>query len=261
MLVASVNAVGKHITLVFSSLGFASIIFFQSFQLIFFGRSFGQPVRLRHVVSKIYMSGIQGLPVVVLMSATIGIMLSVQGIHSLAVFGAETQVVFGLALSIPREFAPLITGILVAGRSGSQLTSQVGSMRLNGELDALTVIGISPTRFIIAPSIISLMISLPILVAVSIVSAFSAAGIYINISLGIGSVAYLSDLLSVVNISDLFHSFGKAIIFSILISVIAVSKGLTVSGGAEMLGRNTTSSVVACISAIIIADTVFALVL
>ena len=76
-------------------------------------------MRLRHVVEEIITAGIQSLPVVVLMAATIGIMLSIQGIHSLRIFGAETQVSFGLALSIPREFAPLITGIIVAGRSGS----------------------------------------------------------------------------------------------------------------------------------------------
>ena len=107
-------------------IGQAVRLILQSFHLLICGPSLGQPVRLRHVVEEIVTAGIQSLPVVVLMAATIGIMLSIQGIHSLRIFGAETQVSFGLALSIPREFAPLITGIIVAGRSGSQLASRTG---------------------------------------------------------------------------------------------------------------------------------------
>ena len=110
---------------------------------------------MRHVFADIRSGGIDALTVVILMAATIGVMLSIQGIHSLRIFGAESQVTFGLALSVPREFAPLITGIIVARRPGSQLTSRVGSMRLNGELDALEVMGISPIRFVVAPALIS----------------------------------------------------------------------------------------------------------
>ena len=225
------------------------------------GRRHAQPVRLRHVAAEIHTAGIQAIPVVLLMASTIGIMLSIQGIYSLRVFGAETQVTFGLALSIPREFAPLITGILVAGRSGSQLTSRVGSMRLNGEIDALSVMGISPLRYVVAPSLLGLIISLPILVAIANIAAFGAAGLYINAVLGIGPTAYWTDVLSIVTLVDLMHSFGKAVVFSILISLTGISIGMGVSGGAEVLGRATTSSVVTCISAIIAADTVFALVL
>lgn len=99
-------------------IGHAVRLIVQSVHLLVRGPAIGQPVRLRHVVEEIISGGIQSLPVVILMASTIGIMLSIQGIHSLRIFGAETQVSFGLALSIPREFAPLITGIIVAGRSG-----------------------------------------------------------------------------------------------------------------------------------------------
>ena len=242
-------------------IGFACIILWQSIYLVVRGRANAQPVRLRHIAAEIHTAGIQAIPVVLLMASTIGIMLSIQGIYSLSVFGAETQVTFGLALSIPREFAPLITGILVAGRSGSQLTSRVGSMRLNGEIDALSVMGISPMRYVVAPSLIGLVVSLPVLVALANLAAFGAAGLYINAVLGIGPTAYWTDILSVVTLVDLMHSFGKAFVFSILISLTGISIGMGVSGGAEVLGRATTSSVVTCISAIIAADTVFALVL
>ena len=94
-----------------SFIGQAASLILQSFHLLIRGPAIGQPVRLRHVVQEIITGGIQSLPVVILMASTIGVMLSIQGIHSLRIFGAETQVSFGLALSIPREFAPLITGV------------------------------------------------------------------------------------------------------------------------------------------------------
>jgi len=243
-----------------SGIGFASKTIGDAAGILLFGRARSQPMRLRHLISEINIAGVQALPVVVLMSAMIGVMLAIQGIYSLRVFGAETQVTFGLALSIPREFAPLITGILVAGRSGSQLTSRVGSMRLNGEIDALTVMGISPTRFVVAPSLLGLMISLPILVAVANLAAFGAAGLYIDATLGIGPQAYWADILAIVTLTDLYHSFGKAVIFAVLIGAIGVSIGMGVSGGADVLGKATTSSVVTCIASIIAADAIFALV-
>lgn len=241
--------------------GFISRIFTAAIMLLVTGYRHGQPVRLRHIFADIRTSGIEALPVVILMAATIGVMLSVQGVHSLRMFGAESQVTFGLALSVPREFAPLITGIIVAGRSGSQLASRVGSMLLNGELDALQVMGISPIRFVVVPALIGLFLTLPILVAVANVAAFWAASVYIDAVLGIAPAAYWADILSVVTINDLVHGFGKSMIFAILIALIGITKGLAVLGGADRLGAATTASVVTCISAIIATDTLFALVL
>lgn len=256
-----ISAVGVGTINLIAFVGYATRLMISSFDLVIRGRALGQPVRLRHIVSEIITCGIQALPVVILMASTIGVMLSIQGIHSLRIFGAETQVTFGLALSIPREFAPLITGIIVAGRSGSQLTSRVGSMRLNGEIDALMVMGISPIRFVVAPALIGLFISLPLLVAVANVAAFGAAQLYIEATLGIASEAFWADILAVVTISDLIHCFGKSMLFAVLISLTGIVMGMGVSGGAEVLGKATTSSVVSCIGAIIAADTIFALVL
>lgn len=260
-MVSWICSLGKSLKAAIAALGFAFLLFFLAIKITSFGKKFGQPVRLRHIILELHASGVQALPVVILMAGTIGIMLAIQGIHSLAIFGAESQVTFGLALSIPREFAPLITGIIVAGRSGSQLASRVGSMRLNGELDALTAMGIAPARFIVAPCLIGLMLSLPILVATANLSAFVAAGLYLDTVLGISPVSYWHDVLELVSLADLTQSFGKAFVFSILISIISISKGLSVAGGADMLGKATTSSVVTCIGSIIVADAFFALLL
>ena len=259
-LINFISRTGAGLNKFVAGIGYATKVIVGACAILIFGRAKSQPVRMRHLVSEINIAGVQALPVVVLMSAMIGVMLAIQGIYSLRIFGAETQVTFGLALSIPREFAPLITGILVAGRSGSQLTSRVGSMRLNGEIDALTVMGISPTRFVVAPSLLGLIISLPILVAIANLAAFGAAGLYIDATLGIGPEAYWSDILAVVTMVDLYHSFGKSVVFAILIGAVGISIGMGVSGGADVLGKATTSSVVTCIAAIIAADAIFALV-
>lgn len=244
-----------------TAIGYASILIWDSLLLLFIGRRVNQPIRLYLIVDEIINAGVKAVPVVALMSATIGVMLSIQGIHTLAIFGAETQVTFGLAISIPREFAPLITGILVAGRSGSQLTSRVGSMQLNGEIDALNVMGIAPARYVVAPSLLGLLISLPVLVVIGNIAAFSAAGLYIHATLGIGPDAYWADIFEVVTIDDFMHGIVKSFIFAILLAMIAISLGMRVYGGAEVLGKSTTQSVVTCIAAIIAADTVFALLL
>ena len=235
-----------------TAIGYASILIWDSILLLFMGKRVNQPVRFGLVIDEIINAGVKAVPVVALMSATIGVMLSIQGIHTLSIFGAETQVTFGLAISIPREFAPLITGILVAGRSGSQLTSRVGSMQLNGEIDALTVMGIAPARYVVAPSLIGLLVSLPVLVVIGNLAAFSAAGLYIHATLGIGPDAYWADILD---------GIMKSFIFAVLLAMIAISLGMRVYGGAEVLGKSTTKSVVTCIAAIIGADTIFALLL
>ena len=257
----SISRLGKSTINSIMAVGYASLLIWSSLHLLFFGRKVNQPVRFHLIVEEIINAGVKAVPVVALMSATIGVMLSIQGIHTLSIFGAETQVTFGLAISIPREFAPLITGILVAGRSGSQLTSRVGSMQLNGEIDALTVMGISPARYVVAPSLIGLLVSLPVLVVIGNIAAFSAAGLYIHATLGIGPDAYWADVLDVVTVSDFMHGIIKSVIFAILLSMISISLGMRVAGGAEVLGKSTTSSVVSCIAAIIAADTIFALLL
>jgi len=260
-MIARISRIGASSLNMITSIGYASLLIWSSLHLLVAGRRHNQPVRMHLIVDEIINAGVKAIPVVALMSATIGVMLSIQGIHTLSIFGAETQVTFGLAISIPREFAPLITGILVAGRSGSQLTSRVGSMQLNGEIDALTVMGIAPARYVVAPSLIGLLASLPVLVVIGNLAAFSAAGLYINATLGIGPDAYWADILDVVTIDDFMHGIIKSFIFAILLAMISISLGMRVSGGAEVLGKSTTTSVVSCIAAIIAADTVFALLL
>lgn len=237
--------------------GYAAALFFESVYWLVLGRRWRQPVRMASVASEMMQIGILALPIVTVLSMTIGIMLAIQGIHTLRLFGAESRVTLGIALSITREFAPLITGILVAGRSGSALAARLGTMNINQEIDALRVMGINPVRFLVAPSLVAMMVMVPLLTFWADVVGLLGAGFYVGIDLGISLGAYADEVLTVTSVNDLTHGLGKSVIFAAIITLVAVVNGASVTGGAEGVGRATTRSVVQSIAAILITDMLF----
>lgn len=224
------------------------------------GRRYRQPVRLRSVVAQMMEIGIRALPIVTLMAATIGVMLAIQGIHTLRLFGAESRVVIGIVLSVTREFAPLITGILVSGRTGAALAARLGTMQINQEIDALHVMGLNPVRFLVVPALLAMLVMVPALTFYSDLVGLAAAGLYVNAELGISLAAYADETLEVLTMDHLMHGLGKSLIFAALITMIGVANGFAVRGGAEGVGRATTRAVVQSISAIVVTDMIFALV-
>lgn len=217
-----------------------------------------QPVRIGSMFVQMMEIGIQAVPIVGLMAATIGVMLAIQGIHTLRIFGAESHVVIGISLSVTREFAPLITGILVAGRSGSSLAARIGTMQINQEIDALRVMGVNPVRFLVVPSLVAMIIMLPCLTIFADFIGLLAGGLYVGFDLGISLAAYADQTIDFLTVDDIMHGLGKSLIFAVLIAVIGVVNGAGVQGGAEGVGRVTTRAVVQSISAIIVTDMMFA---
>ncbi len=238
-------------------LGYAAALFFESVYWLVLGRRWRQPVRMSSVVAEMMQIGIRALPIVTVLSGTIGIMLAIQGIYTLRLFGAESRVTVGVALSITREFASLITGILVAGRSGSALAARLGTMNINQEIDALRVMGINPVRFLVAPSLVAMMVMVPLLTFWAMLVGLLGAGIYIGIDLGMSLGAYVDEVFNVTSLDDLTQGLGKSVIFAALITMVAVVNGASVTGGAEGVGRATTRSVVQAIAAILITDMLF----
>jgi phospholipid/cholesterol/gamma-HCH transport system permease protein len=224
------------------------------------GPKLRQPVRLGAVVAQAMEIGVRAVPIVSMLAATIGVMLAIQGIHTLRTFGAESRVVVGIALSVVREFSPLITGILIAGRSGSALAARLGTMVINQEIDALRVMGISPARFLVAPALLAMMVMVPSLALLADFVALLGAGIYVSLDLGLSLAAYFNQTIDILSLDDLWHGLGKAVIFAALITLIGVANGAAVTGGAEGVGRATTRAVVQSISAIVITDMLFAFI-
>lgn len=238
--------------------GFAASLFGQAVWWVIMGRARRQPVRLAPIIAQCMEIGIAALPIITVLAATIGLMLAIQGIYTLRTFGAESRVTLGIALSTVREFSPLITGILVAGRSGSALAARLGTMRINQEIDALTVMGISPVRFLVVPPLVAMAVMMPLLTLWADLVGLFAAGLYVSAQLQSSLAAYGDELMSILKLNDFMHGLAKSSIFAALITTVGVVNGASVSGGAEGVGRMTTRSVVHAISAIVITDMVFA---
>lgn len=252
------EALGRQTARTVDGVGYAAALLGESLYWTVDGRRRKQPVRLVAVISQMMQVGIQAVPIVTLLSLAIGGMLAIQSLYSLGLFGAESYAYVGIAFSVTREFAPLITGILVAGRSGSALAARLSTMSINQEVDALNVMGINPVRFLVAPALLAMMVMVPALTIWSGAVSLAAAGFYVSATLDVTLTAFLADAASVLTPGDLLHGFGKSVLFAALIGLIGVVNGSQVQGGAEGVGKVTTRSVVQSISAIVIADMIFA---
>lgn len=253
--------IGRTLEGVLDELGYAAAILVESLYWIAFGTRRGQPVRAAPVFAEMMEIGVHAIPIVSVLAATIGAMLAIQGIDTLRTFGAEQQVVVGIALSITREFGPVITGILVAGRSGSALAARLGTMRINQEVDALLVMGVNPVRYLAAPALLGMLVMLPVLTCIADFIGLLGAGLYVSADLGTSLAAYWDQTLDVLETGDLLHGLTKSLLFAVLITVIGIVNGSSVAGGAEGVGRATTRSVVHSIAAIVIADMIVAFLL
>jgi phospholipid/cholesterol/gamma-HCH transport system permease protein len=246
---ASVGAIG--------GIGYAAMLLVDALRLAAVGWREGQPVRLNSIVRQMREIGADALPIVALLSVVIGLMLGIQFIAALQRFGAQSQVVLAVGVSVTREFGALITAILVAGRSGSALAARIGSMTVSQEVDALAVMGIEPVRYLVAPALIAMLVMLPALTVFANAIAILGAAVYSAPALNVTPTAYILQTLSLLEPGDIWQGLAKSVVFAILITLIGVSTGFSVTGGAEGVGRATTRAVVLSICWIIVADMVF----
>lgn len=241
----------------FAGVGYAALLLLDAFYFAIVGWRVGQPVRMAPIARQMREIGVDALPIVMLLGFTVGLMLGIQFVASLSEFGAQSQVVVAVAKSVTREFGALITAILVAGRSGSALAARIGSMSVSQEVDALTVIGIAPVRFLVAPALIAMLVMLPVLTIFANAVAIFGAALYSAPALDVTPVAYLLQTMSLLTPGDVWQGLSKSVVFALLITLIGVSTGFSVSGGAEGVGRATTRAVVLSICWIIVVDMVF----
>jgi phospholipid/cholesterol/gamma-HCH transport system permease protein len=253
----SAEAVGRRTLESVATIGYGATLIWQSLRWLILGRREGQPVRAAPVAEEMMRAGVGAVPIVSVLAITIGTMLGIQGIDALRPFGAEHQVTIGVALSVTREFAPLITGILIAGRSGSALAARIGTMMISQEVDALRVMGVNPVRFLVVPSFVAMVIMVPALALWSDVLSLLGAGLYITSDLDITMAAYMADVMRFLSVDDVLHGLAKATLFGALTAIVAVVNGFNVRGGAEGVGRATTSAVVQAITLIVLTDMLF----
>lgn len=212
----------------------------------------------REISANLYHIGAQALGITALVGFLVGIVLSYLTAEQLRAYGADIFIVNLLGVSIIRELGPVLAAILVAGRSGSAMTAQLGVMRVTEELDAMQVMGIPQTIRLILPKMIALAIAMPLIILWTNAVALFGGMVAANAELGLGYRFFLSSLPDAVPIANLWLGLSKGIVFGLLIALVACHYGLRIEANTDSLGRGTTSSVVTAITVVIVIDAVFA---
>ncbi len=216
-------------------------------------------VRWREVLTVATDVGVKALLIIFLIGFLLGLIISFQSAIPLRMFGAEIFVAQLLGLSIFRELGPLVTAIILAGRSGSSFAAELGTMKINEELSALQTMGLDPLRFLIVPRMLAAMIMTPLLTI--FFNLFSLlGGAVVMLSMGYPLVTYINQMGMALQSTDILGGLFKAFVFSILVAWIGCVRGLQTGSGASAVGRSTTSAVVSGIILIAVMDGIFALV-
>lgn len=209
------------------------------------------------VLQQVERHGVDGVPIVVLITFLVGVVSAFQAALQLAKFGADTFVADLVSLSITRELAPLMTAIVLAGRSGAAMAAELGTMRVSEEVDALQVMGLDPHRYLVLPRVIALVLVAPILTLMADLVGIAGGLLVALTSLEVSWQGFLQSTQEAVEWFDVLGGLAKSVIFGALVAMIACERGLATRGGAEGVGRATTSAVVVSLFALVTADAVF----
>ncbi len=211
------------------------------------------------LVNQVELIAFNGAPIIMLISFLVGCIVAQQGIFQLQQFGATAFVVNLVGILVLRELSVLLTSIMIAGRSGSAFTAEIGSMKMREEIDALRVMGLDPIEVLVVTRMLALIISLPILTFISSMAGLTGAGLVAWLYGGIGVDTFLARLQSVITWKHFAVGLIKAPFMAFVIGLIASIEGLAVKGSAESLGRQVTASVVKAIFMVIVVDGLFAI--
>lgn len=237
------------------------LIGFIGLVMVTLARLIVQPWRLRltSLVFNIEQIGFNAMPIIGLLSFLIGVVMAYQGADQLARFGAQIYVVNLLGISVLRELGVLMTSIIVAGRSGSAFTAQIGSMKLREEIDAMRTIGLDPIEVLVLPRLLALVIALPILTFFSDLMGLLGGALMAWSALDLPPRMFLTQLQQAVSLNTFFVGLIKAPVFATTIAIVGCYMGMKVSGSAESVGKMTTSSVVLSIFLVIVIDAFFSI--
>ena len=227
-------------------------------QTLLYGAFRPRSWRLTSLVANIEKTGMDAVPIVALLTFMVGAVVAFLGATVLANFGATIYTVNLVAFAFLREFGVLLTAILMAGRTASAFTAQIGSMKANEEVDAIRTLGLNPIELLVLPRVLALLVSLPILTFLAMLSGILGGGVVCLVVLNISPTMFLT-ILQDIEVRHLLVGLVKAPIFAFLIAVIGCLEGFKVSGSAQSVGEHTTSAVVQSIFVVILLDAVAAM--
>lgn len=225
-------------------------------------RSLLQPrrIRWRPVLHNLQTAGFEALPITGLLSFLMGIVIAYQGAEQLQRFGANIYVANLVGLSMVRELSPMLTAIIVAGRSGSAYAAQIGTMKVTEEIDALRTIGVGRLELLVLPKMLALVVALPLLTVYTDVMGVLGGMVMARAQLDVSFSAYLGQLDDAISLSSYLIGIGKAPVFAVIIALVGCYQGFQVGGSADSVGRQTTISVVQSIFLVIVTDALFSIV-
>ncbi|WP_435628485.1 ABC transporter permease [Candidatus Ferrigenium straubiae] len=225
-------------------------------------RALMQPrrIRWRPILYNLQTAGVGALPITGLLSFLLGIVIAYQGAEQLRRVGANIYIADLVGLSMLRELSPLITAIIIAGRSGSAYAAQIGTMKVTEEVDALRTIGIGPLDLLVLPKVIALVIALPLLTLYTDIMGVLGGMVMARAQLDVGFTTFINRFDDAVSLTSFLIGIGKAPVFAVIIALVGCYQGFQVSGSAESVGRQTTTSVVQSIFLVILADALFSIV-
>lgn len=216
--------------------------------------------RIKELLRSIQEHSIKALPIVLLTSMLIGLVIAYQSALQIQKYGADIFVVDMLVISVTRELAPLIAAIVIAGRSGSAYTAQLGVMKMTEEIDAMRTMGFEPFRFIILPNITALMIGLPMIIFLADIMGIIGGMFAARMELGITVLEFIGRMEEIFNVNHLFVGLIKGPFFALIIASIGSMRGMSVENSTDSIGLNTKASVVSSIFMVIICDAIFSIV-
>lgn len=217
----------------------------------------GRGVRFSSAVHQAMLVGVGALPILSLITFFIGVILALQGAHELNRFGAKGLIAGAVAVTMTRELGPLMTAIVVIGRSGSAFAAEIGTMKVNQELDALYTMAVDPVRFLVSPKFLAMIIMVPCLTTWSDFMGILGGSLFGVTNAGFTFSGYLHASLNALYLRDVVTGLMKAFMFGVVITSVGCHEGFSTGAGAEEVGRSTTSAVVNSLFLVIVVDLVF----
>lgn len=211
----------------------------------------------RDLSSTMERTGADAVPIVALINFLVGMVMAFQSAPQLKNYGANIFLADLIGISMTRELGPLLTAIVVCGRSGAAFAAELGSMKVNEEIDALRTMGFGPMRYLVLPRVLSLMLVMPLLTLLADAVGILGGLVVGMVSLNLTPVSFYTQLQDAVSLADVLSGASKSVLLGLAIALIACQQGLATSGGAEGVGRRTTSAVVATLFALVLLDAVF----
>jgi phospholipid/cholesterol/gamma-HCH transport system permease protein len=213
-----------------------------------------RPYRLRHTILQMEEVGFNSIPVVLITATFTGMVLALQSYIGFKRFNAESLVGTVVALSMTRELGPVLTGLIVAGRVGSAMAAELGTMRVTEQIDALTTLAVNPIKYLVVPRLLASLIMLPLLTVLSDVVGIMGGYFVSAKMLGANPVVYMRRTVDYLKLNDIYSGLLKAAVFGVIIAIIGCYKGFYTEGGAEGVGKATTGAVVISSMLILVSD-------